>query len=137
MDAILYWINVTVISSDTGLKPLSLPFQFHKCGNYGNLLSQLFGKNFVKTTFSLLLKLLELIWRDFFAKINFLFAFGKHSVEIFFHNLQKFRESNVLLKKLLKSCFDEFFLNEREFLIKFSTLQWKNEKNAIQIFLSN
>ena len=93
MDAILYWINVTVISSDTGLKPLSLPFQFHKCGNYGNLLSQLFGKNFVKTTFSLL-KLLK-SWFD----------------EIFFLNSKSFIFPHC--PKLNSQLLVTFFLRNR------------------------
>ena len=101
------------------------------CGNYGNLLSRIFGKNFVKVT-DLPKKSLN-SWFDeifFFSESKF-FIFphcGVHSVEIrkflsqafFAKNLEKFRENNAVKELLSKMVLEMakfciFRANSRKF----------------------
>ena len=89
------------------LNTLYVFIDISQCGNYGNLLSHIFGKNFVKVTF--LLK----SWFDeiFFGESKF-FNFPQCAELQKFtltHFWQKFRESNVFTKELLKNWFDEIF----------------------------
>ena len=105
----MYYLHL--ISRDFAKKPVKsqlCDFQalFNaQCGNCCNLVSHIFGKNFVKVTF-LLKKLLKSFNEIFFGETKF-FVFphcGTHTMEIteiYSHNVwQKFRESNVKIKGL-------------------------------------
>ena len=89
-----------------------------QCGNYGNLLSHFFGKNFVKITV-LLLRLLN-SWFDeiFFGESKFI-SFSHCAVEIQLSHIyaKNFVKATFLLIKLLNNWFDEIFFGESKFII--------------------
>ena len=79
-----------------------------QCGNYGNLVSHFFGKNFVKATV-LLNKSLELIRRNIFSvRPNLSFFHTVHCApqcgkrEIHCHN-NFFRQNDLVYSALVKS----------------------------------
>ena len=97
-----------------------------QCGNYCDLVSHIFGKNFVKVTFLPKKSLKSRFDEKIFGETEF-FVFPHCAVEnaeILSHTFsQKFLESNCLTKKLLNSWFDEIFAKEVwERISRFSTL---------------
>ena len=92
----------------------------NKCGNYGDSLSRIFGKNSViAVLLKKLLKLKELIWRKRFLVREASSFFPKWEIaEILSHAFfTKIRESNGFQKKLQNSWFDEKIFSDREFLV--------------------
>ena len=77
--------------------------QVLQCGNFGNSLSHIFDKNFMKTTF-LLRKLLKRWFDEIFFRFEWIFHFITLSQSGNYGNLlsgffwQKFRKSNVFAK---------------------------------------
>ena len=79
-----------------------------QCGNYGNLLSLFYGKNFVKVTFLLRNHVLDRWFDEFFfneTRVNFC-NFYNYNITVWKLCLtlfwQKFRESNVFTKQITK-----------------------------------
>ena len=111
-----------------------------QCGNYGNLLSTLFDKNYVKTMV-ILKKFLNRWFDEIFFRLDKIYHFShceKQSVEIAGILSRIFGKNFVkvtsLLNKLLKSWFDEkIFWWER--ISRFSTL-WEIYCHTFVTFLT-
>ena len=117
-----------------------LVFPYCDCGTYGNLLSRLFEKNFVKVTFSLK-KLLknwfhgkkfrwERILRFPHCALCTVWKLRKFSLTLFW---QKFRETNSLTKEITKELVSRKKFSVRENFTFFHTVatslrRGKNEK---------
>ena len=104
------------------------------CGNYGNLLSLFFGKNFVKVMV-LLTKLLNSWFDEKKNGESTFFIFPQCALSLFW---QKFRESNVFTSKrsYCVANFTKYFYGEWERICVFSVFyEFSREINLYKVKL--
>ena len=129
-----------------------------QCGNYGNSLSRIFGKNSVKVTVLLIYLCIPIAkytyhlirWKNKFLKSWFdekkylvrekCGNYGNLLSLFFGKNFVKVTFSRFLLKKLLNKWFDKLFLGESRYHWQFSkcafTLFWQKIRESIAKLIS-